>query len=96
MERLIKTLGDGLDRRSFFRKLGKLGMGAAAIAGVLLLPRADASAACGDQYGNSDPKDDCYLAYAVPPTACKPDGRNRPRTCQRVGAGKSCDCACKV
>ena len=45
MERFIKAVGDSLGRRSFFRKLGKLGMGAAAVAGVLLLPRR-ASADC--------------------------------------------------
>ena len=39
MEKLIKAVGDGLDRRSFFRMLGKVGMGAAAVAGFLLLPR---------------------------------------------------------
>ena len=91
MERLIKTLGDGLDRRSFFRRLGKLGMGAAAVAGVLLLPRA--ASACTDLCGNSDPKDDCYHSHLT--RTCKNDG-DKGRTCQRVGAGKSCDCACKV
>ena len=39
MERFIRTFADALDRRSFLRSVGKLGMGAAAVAGVLLLPR---------------------------------------------------------
>jgi hypothetical protein len=46
MERLVQALADGLDRRSFFRKLGKVGMGVAAAAAVLLLPR-QASAGLG-------------------------------------------------
>ena len=43
MERFMKRFADVLDRRSFFRRVGKLGMGAAAMAGVLLLPRQAAS-----------------------------------------------------
>ena len=39
MEKLIKTVGESVDRRWFLRMLGKLGMGAAAVAGVVLLPR---------------------------------------------------------
>jgi hypothetical protein len=39
MEQFIKTAARTLDRRSFFRGLGKWGMGAAAAAGVLLLPK---------------------------------------------------------
>ena len=39
MEQFIKTATRALDRRSFLRGFGKWGMGAAATAGVLLLPR---------------------------------------------------------
>jgi hypothetical protein len=39
MERFIQTTARILDRRSFFRGLGKWGMGAATVAGVLLLPK---------------------------------------------------------
>ena len=39
MERFITTAARTLDRRSFFRGLGKWGMGAAAVAGVLMLPK---------------------------------------------------------
>ena len=46
MEQFIKAVGDALDRRSFLRRLGKVGMGAAAMAGVLLLPRQASAYAC--------------------------------------------------
>ena len=39
MERFIKTMAESLDRRAFFRRLGKMGMGAAA---VLLASRSSA------------------------------------------------------
>lgn len=39
MEQLIRRVAEALDRRSFVRNLGKVGMWAAAVAGVLLLPR---------------------------------------------------------
>jgi hypothetical protein len=51
MEQFIRTLGDALDRRSFIRRLGKVGMGAAAVAGVLLLPK-EASAVCTNLCSN--------------------------------------------
>jgi hypothetical protein len=39
MENFIRNTGRMLDRRSFVRGLGRWGMGAAAVAGVLLLPK---------------------------------------------------------
>ena len=39
MERFIKTMAESSDRRAFFRRLGKMGMGAAA---VLLVSRSSA------------------------------------------------------
>ena len=44
MEQFMKAMAEAADRRSFLRMVGRLGMGAAAVAGVLL-PR-QAHAAC--------------------------------------------------
>ncbi len=38
MERFIQAVGESVDRRSFMRWLGKVGVGAAMAAGGLLLP----------------------------------------------------------
>ena len=67
MEQLIKTLADGLDRRSFFRKLGKLGMGAAAVAGVLLIPRRAyaCTTACPDNSPPAKGKNPCWGKEAL-------------------------------
>ena len=92
MERFIKAIGDGLDRRSFFRMLGKLGMGAAAVAGVLLLPRlAQASCSVSDFCNNDETDDPCHGHCVDQPceTGNAPDGKH----CKR--AGRSGDCACK-
>ena len=66
MEKLIKAVGESVDRRWFLRMVGKLGMGAAAVAGVLLLPR-QASAACRPVDG------ECSVTF-------KPAGKKGPNT----------------
>jgi len=52
MERFITTMAKRLDRRSWLRSFGKLGMGAAAVTGALLLSRkASAQVLCGNNGG---------------------------------------------
>ena len=54
MEKFITTAARTLDRRSFFRGLGRWGMGAAAVAGVLMLPKKGAAQIvtfCGNNGG---------------------------------------------
>ena len=87
MERLIKTLGDGLDRRSFFRKLGKLGMGAAAIAGVLLLPKEASAGGCAVC---TNPNGDCGASAIPDSTICRKQGFG---IC-RVANSRTCRCYC--
>ena len=97
MERLIKALGDGLDRRSFFRKLGKLGMGAAAVAGVLLLPRR--AYACGDicpdNPGKAAGHNPCWGKKHDGQTAeafCGTGRSSGPKYCVQNQTTCACDC----
>jgi len=62
MERFIKTVADGLDRRAFVRSLGKFGMAAGAVAGVLLLPRRANADACPNECHSGHSKQDEYPA----------------------------------
>ena len=103
MEKLIKAVGDSLDRRSFFRMLGKLGMGAAAVAGVLLLPRRAYALECG-----VDPGLACNPDNSVGPSLGRDNGKNPCWTLHegdpcgngRKGANRHChqntpgDCTC--
>jgi hypothetical protein len=80
MEQFIRTAARTLDRRSFFRGLGKWGMGAAAVAGVLLLPKKAQAQ-----------ETDCNLPDYTGPVFC----RNNGGPCEgvRVDAG-SADNSC--
>jgi len=88
MERFMRTVADIADRRSFLRKLGKLGMGAAA-AGAFLLPKK--ASACGLRSSNgagsnsSNPRrNPCY--GAVPGSSCLTgSGKDTSKHCIQDG-----------
>lgn len=76
MEQLMRRLANAVDRRSFMRLVGKMGMGAAAAAAVLLLPKR--AAAC-DHF--------CGVDSAGP---CK--GKNEGDVCRSGKGGQSKRC----
>ena len=78
MENLMRAAASTIGRRSFFRSLGKFGMGAAAVAGVHLLTKSASAQTCGwcDNMGGP-----CDLPHH-PGDAC---GHKGTKTCQ---AGK--------
>ena len=100
MERLVQALADGLDRRSFFRKLGKLGMGAAAVAGVLLIPRQAyaCTAACPDNSPPAKGKNPCWGKEAVnnggdpAKTSCSTGRSAGTKQCVQNPTTCACDC----
>ena len=92
MENFIRNAGRSLDRRSFFRGLGKWGMGAAAVAGALVLSKKASAQILTVCRNNGGPCAD--VTVTDPPSPCnghpdkvcisrEPDNLNNPR-CQCV------------
>ena len=92
MQRFIEMIADISDRRSFLRKMGKLGMGAAVVGGVLMLPHKGlAQTQCPNGgtvcRGGHDPSDRPCNGLC-PGDICAPGLR-----CVKSGAGETdCDC----
>ena len=96
MEKLMRAAASTIGRRSFFRSFGKLGMGAAAVAAVLLLPkRASAQIPCPDP-----DRPDTYLACdnnggpcALPAAVGDPCGHNDSKMCMAAKPNSVDSCA---
>ncbi len=86
MERFIQTVGDSIDRRSFMRWLGKIGMGAAMVAGGLMVPAKEVFASCPGYCTNVGG----YCGIEPVGTPCTTAG-GRPGTCRQSA---SCTCSC--
>ncbi len=86
MERFIQTVGDSIDRRSFMRWLGKIGMGAAMFAGGLLVPAKELLASCPGWCTNTSG----YCVFETVGAPCTLGG-GRVGTCRQTA---SCTCGC--
>ncbi len=85
MKNIIRKAGENLDRRSFFRGLGKWGMGAAAVTGVLVLnKKASAQGTCNNNGGNDTSCHDRPVGYI----GC---GKNQDGICVANSSGH-CNC----
>ena len=98
MERFMMTVADAMDRRSLLRRLGKLGMAAAA-AGALLLPKkalAGVCTACSDpgHGGNGPGKQNPCRTHTIGQD-CQKTGQPE-KTCQLLGlTSDPCECTCQ-
>ena len=93
MENFIRDAGRILDRRTFFRGLGKWGMGAAAVAGVLMLPKkAGAQTNCVP----GDPTNPCFCGNQGGSCANKQEfdlcGHNLTKQCAYDPSNNNCHC----
>ena len=96
MERFMMTVADAMDRRSLLRRLGKLGMAAAA-AGALLLPKkASAAVACSNPgQGGQGPGKQNPCRYHNVNDECQKSGQPR-KTCQLLGlTSDPYECTCQ-
>jgi hypothetical protein len=88
MENFLRNAGRSLDRRSFFRGLGKWGMGAAAVAGVLLIPKKSAAEDTPFCNNNGGPDWSCQDR----PVGFEGCGKNGDGICVASGNGH-CKCS---
>ena len=95
MEKLIKAVGESVDRRWFLRMVGKLGMGAAAVAGVVLLPRrAYATDGCPEKPAGAKGNNPCWGKAVGERCTTKRgsgDGNQECKSCH-INTYGGCDC----
>jgi hypothetical protein len=83
MERFVRTLAQGVNRRAFLGQVGRLGMCLGAAAAVLFPVKAAAQELCpnnGGACGNKNVGDLCF------------DGRGRPGACLAQENNGRCRC----
>ncbi len=90
MERFVKAVGESVDRRSFMRWLGRIGMGAAMAAGGLLVPGKEAFAQSPPSCTNLCANLSGYCVGVAVGGSCTLGG-GRVGTCRQSA---SCSCGC--
>ena len=98
MDQFIRKVGEALDRRSFLRGLGKLGMVAATVTGGLFVAGAAEAAtgqcACSDKSGKGPNQNPCHGLNSG--DTCFSNGKKggSSGTCIPQTNYQICDCKC--